>query len=130
MSVFKRGGVWWYKFFFANRFIRESAKTSSKTLATEAERQRRRELEEGYNGLVREDRSRRFQTLAQVAEDFLADYEIRRKDSSVRYLRQRLSHLKDHMGGMMLIEITPDVIAEYQSIRLKQGAFGSSINAE
>jgi len=51
MSVFKRGRIWWYKFYFANNLVRESAKTSSKTLAKEAEKQRRRELEEGYNGL-------------------------------------------------------------------------------
>jgi hypothetical protein len=34
------------------------------------------------------------------------------------------------MGGMMLTEITPDVIVEYQNIRLKEGALGSTINAE
>ena len=33
MSVFKRGEVWWYKFRFANRLIRESTKTTSKTVA-------------------------------------------------------------------------------------------------
>jgi len=33
MSVFKRGRIWWYKFYFANNLVRESAKTSSKTLA-------------------------------------------------------------------------------------------------
>ena len=44
--------------------------------------------------------------------------------------RSRIAHLKAHMGGMMLIEITPDIIAEYQGIRLKEGALGSTINAE
>src|SRR5206468_11271014 len=55
MSVCKRGRIWWYKFYFANNLVRESAKTSSKTLAKEAEKQRRRELEEGYNGLSGEE---------------------------------------------------------------------------
>ena len=118
MSVFKRGRIWWYKFYFANNLVRESAKTSSKTLAKEAEKQRRRELEEGYNGL------------SQAADELLGDYPLRRKASSVRYLKQRIAHLKAHMGGMMLIEITPDIIAEYQGIRLKEGALGSTINAE
>ena len=37
VSVFKRGTTWWYKFFFAGRLIRESAKTRSKTVARDAE---------------------------------------------------------------------------------------------
>ena len=130
MSVFKRGRIWWYKFYFANNLVRESAKTSSKTLAKEAEKQRRRELEEGYNGLSGEDRTKRVLTLSQAADELLGDYPLRRKASSVRYLKQRIAHLKAHMGGMMLIEITPDIIAEYQGIRLKEGALGSTINAE
>ena len=31
---------------------------------------------------------------------------------------------------MMLIEVTPDIILEYPNIRLKEGAMGSTINAE
>jgi hypothetical protein len=42
MSVFRRGDIWWYEFWFANRRVRESAKTASKTLAKAAEQQRRR----------------------------------------------------------------------------------------
>ena len=37
MSVFRRGDIWWYKFCFARRLIRETAKTTSKTVAKEAE---------------------------------------------------------------------------------------------
>jgi hypothetical protein len=47
MSLFKRGKIWWYEFWFAGRRIQESAKTASKTVAKRAEQQRRRELEEG-----------------------------------------------------------------------------------
>jgi hypothetical protein len=37
MSVYKRGDVWWYKFFFNGQLIRESAKTNSRTVAKDAE---------------------------------------------------------------------------------------------
>ena len=130
MSVFRRGRVWWYKFYFADKLIRQSAMTSSKTLAKEAERQRRRELEEGYNGLAGEDRTKRVQNFSQAADGLLRDYRLRRAETSVRYLKQRLAHLNAHLGDMMLIEITPDILLEYQNIRLKEGAMGSSINAE
>ena len=60
MALFKRGEVWWYEFLFARRRVRESAKTSSKTVAKQAEKNRRRELERGFNGVDdnREDRVR------------------------------------------------------------------------
>jgi hypothetical protein len=49
MSLFKRGKIWWYEFWFAGRRLQESAKTTSKTIAKQAEQKRRRELEEGFN---------------------------------------------------------------------------------
>ena len=53
MSVYKRGDVWWYKFRFAGQMIRESSKSESKTIAKDAERQRRREMEESWNQIKR-----------------------------------------------------------------------------
>src|SRR5947207_1767815 len=49
MALFQRGEIWWYEFNFARRRIRESAKTRSKTVAKQAEKNRRRELENGFN---------------------------------------------------------------------------------
>ena len=40
MAIYKRGGVWWFEFSFQGQRIRESAHTTSKTIAKEAERQR------------------------------------------------------------------------------------------
>jgi hypothetical protein len=38
MADFKRGDVWWYKFYFAGRLIGESSKSTSKTVARDAEK--------------------------------------------------------------------------------------------
>jgi integrase len=130
MAVYRRGETWWFKFYFAGKYIRESAKTSSRTIAKEAEKQRRRELEEGYNGITGADRSKRVQTISEAADELLTDYALRRSPNSVRYLKQRLAQLNKHMGDMMLIEISNETIAEYQNVRLKEGASGSSINNE
>jgi len=43
MAVYKRCDVYWYEFIFAGKRIRESAKTGSKTVAKEAEKDRPRE---------------------------------------------------------------------------------------
>jgi hypothetical protein len=43
------GGAWWYRFRFGGRIVHESAKTTSKTLAIQAERHRRRGAEQPWN---------------------------------------------------------------------------------
>jgi hypothetical protein len=57
MSIYKRGGLYWYEFEFAGSRIRKSAKTKSKTIAREAERVRRRELELGINRITKRART-------------------------------------------------------------------------
>jgi hypothetical protein len=49
MSVYKRGETYWFKFLSQGQLIRESARTNSKTVAREAERARRREIELAVN---------------------------------------------------------------------------------
>src|SRR5437762_2192049 len=53
MSVYRRGDIWWYKFQFGGQTVRESSKSASKTVAKDAERARRRELEESWNQIRR-----------------------------------------------------------------------------
>ena len=65
MSVYKRGGVYWYKFLFQKQLIRESANTNSKTVAREAERARRRDLELAVNRISRRERMPLFPVAAQ-----------------------------------------------------------------
>jgi hypothetical protein len=53
--LYQRGKekTWWYRFRFGGRIVHESAKTQSKTVAREGERQRRRQLEESWNQITR-----------------------------------------------------------------------------
>jgi hypothetical protein len=64
MSVHKRGGTHWFKFLFQGQLIRESTKTNSKTIAREAERARRRDLELAVNRIGKRDRMPLFSTAA------------------------------------------------------------------
>ena len=56
MALYRRGKVWWYHFQFQGASIQESARTGSKTIAREAERNRRRELEASAAGVVKRER--------------------------------------------------------------------------
>ena len=52
----KQQNIWWYHFTFAGRRIQESSKSPRKTVAIEAEKNRRRELERTFNSI--EDNAR------------------------------------------------------------------------
>lgn len=75
MAVFRRGDIWWYEFNFARRRVRESAKTTSKTVAKQAEANRRRELERGFNG-VEGNRDERIRTIKEMAATYLEDHSL------------------------------------------------------
>lgn len=128
MGVYKRGKTWWYHFVYAGRNIQESAKTTSKTLAVETERKRRREFEEGFAGVDRQ-RKDRVRTLASVAAVFLKEYKVKHPKSGV-FAEYAIRHLDQHLGSKMLIEIDATVISDYQIARLEQHAAPKSINEE
>jgi len=123
----KPAAVWWYKFYFAGQCIRESSKTTSKTLAKQAEQKRHRELEEGFNGLV-DRREERIRTLKDIADAYLESYKLRAKSGT--FAEYALGHLTRHLGKHMAVEITEKTVKEYQTARLKEEAAPKTINEE
>ena len=89
VSVYKRGDVWWYKFRFAGQMIRETSKSNSKTVAKDAERVRRRELEQGFNRI---EKQRVAQLFSVAAEDWLAAKKAHLAQRSVIIERANLKH--------------------------------------
>ena len=69
MSVYKRGGVYWYEFWFRGIRYRESTGLSNKTAATNAEAIRRAELAEGRAGIVHRGPTPKFEGF--VKNEFL-----------------------------------------------------------
>src|SRR4051794_26207620 len=116
MSVYRPLGsrVWWYEFQFANQRIRESTKTRSKTLAIEAERNRRRELECAYNG-VRKRASAKLFSLA--ADEWLVVKQATLAGSSLRIERDNLKHIRPVFERRLVTDIEAVDIAEYQKVR-------------
>jgi integrase len=126
MAVYKRGNVWWYQFIYAGRNVQESAKTASKTVAREAERKRRREMEEGFNG--RDQRKDRVRTFADVSAVFLKEYEL--KHRAVNFAKYAVRNLCEHLGPAMMAHINVETVSNYQIARIKQKAAPKSINEE
>jgi integrase len=120
--------VWWYRFRFAGRRIQESSKSTSKTVAKEAEKMRRRELEQAYNG-IEDNRQERIRTIAEIAEAYLAAYKVRNPDSAT-FAEYALRHLTRLLGKKMQADISDKVVKGYQTDRLGAGAAPKSINEE
>lgn len=127
MSLYKRGGVWWFKFRFAGQAIRESSKSNSRTLARAAEHSRRRELEQGFNRI---ERQRVAQLFSVAAESWLAAKEAHLAPRSVAIERANLKHLNPFFGKMLLCDIRGEEVARYQAARLQEGAAPKTVNLE
>jgi hypothetical protein len=87
----KQSNIYWYDFRFLGKRVRESAKTTSKTLARQAEKNRRRELEEGINGLV-DNRDDRMGTRSEQATSLSRCWRMQRHRPAHR--RQRAATLE------------------------------------
>ena len=127
MSVYKRGDVWWYKFRFAGQVVRESSKSKSRTVAKEAERARRRQLEESFNRISKPRTAQLFST---AAEGWLTTKIAHLSARSVIIERSNLKHITPYFGKMLLCDIAADDLARYQAERLEEGAAPKTVNLE
>jgi hypothetical protein len=128
MSLFRRGDVWWYEFWFAGRRIRESSKSPSKTVAKGAEQKRKRELEEGFNNFT--DLSQeRIRTFTEMAGEYFDSYKLRLPQSA-RFAEYAIDHLKRLLGSKMLVDFNETAVIHYQNERLSENAAPKSVNEE
>jgi integrase len=127
MSLIKRGKIWSYEFVFAGRRIRESAKTTSKTVAKLAEQRRRRELEKGFNG-IEDNRDDRIRSVAELASEYLEDYRLRHK--AVTFADYSVRNLIRQLGDLMAVDVGEKTVKAYQTARLKEKAAPKTINEE
>jgi integrase len=130
MAVYKRGGTWWYEFIFAGKRVRESGKTSRKTIAIEAEKQRRRDLERSYAGLRAEDPAKRVQTASDALKAYVDSYEVTHRPKSVAWVKERKAHLDRLLCKAILPDLTESRIIQYMSARRNEGAGNRTINME
>ena len=126
MSVYRRGDVWWYKFWFNGQLLRESSKSDSKTLAKDAERARRRELEQAYNRIPKRQRMPLF---SHAADLWMASKAGLAQKSQERY-EQCVSHLKQQFGKGLVCDLDANDIGEYRRKRLAAGVSNRTVNYE
>jgi integrase len=130
MALYKRGGVWWYEFVYAGERIRESARTSKKSIATEAEKDHRRRLERANAGMPTEQPEQRVRTVAAVLKDYESQYGINHRKKSLLLVRDRSKHVTRILGSVLLPDLTPACLLDYMEQRREEKAGNRTINLE
>jgi integrase len=121
MSVYKRGGVWWYSFVFHGQRIQESSKHSNKRVAETMEAAHKTSLAKGEVGI----RDRKpAPTLRDFAPRFRAAIETRcaEKPRTVAFYKEKLSRLLEYdpLASAKLDEIDESLIESYVQYRRKK----------
>jgi integrase len=128
--VYQRGkqGFWWYRFRFGGHIVHESAKTTSKTVAREAERARRRQFEQTWNRIERRTLPPRFD---QAATAWLKEVRPHLAERTQDIYGVALDcHLVPELGSLLLCDIPAEVIARYQAKRKAEKASARTLNKE
>ena len=123
--IYKRGAVYWVKYYRNGKPYRESAKSDKETEAKRLLKRREGEISQGKIPGVVFDKVR----FNDLCDDFLADYRVNKKKSLVRAERS-VKHLKEIFEGMRVTNISTPLINSYIEQRIKSGAANASVNRE
>ncbi|MEP7355375.1 MAG: hypothetical protein ABI824_19260, partial [Acidobacteriota bacterium] len=126
----KTQSVWWYNFTFAGRRIQESSKSGRKTIALEAEKRRRRELEQAYAGIPSVSGAERVTSVAERIATYLESYPSSHRKNSVVFATTRLAHVERLLGKCLQCDLTEQRVQDYIRARLAEEAGGRTINME
>ncbi|HKS71582.1 MAG TPA: site-specific integrase [Terriglobales bacterium] len=96
-------------------------------MALQAERERRRQLEETWNGIKERTLPPVFE---KAAREWIEDRDGRLAPSTVTIGRVSISHLLPTFGAKLLCDITPRDVAAYQQKRLRDKVQGRTVNIE
>ena len=123
--IYKRGKVWWVKYYKNGKSFRESSNSTKKMVAKKFLDRREGEIAQGKVPGVQFEKT----SFEELAEDFLRDYRINKRKSLVRAERS-VNHLNKFFEGSKATQITTPRINIYIESRLDRGAAHATINRE
>lgn len=124
-SIYKRGKIFWIKYYRAGKPYRESAHSIKESDAKRLLKLREGKIAEGKFPGLRVERVR----FDELAQDLLNDYKVNGKKSTDRAERS-VKHLKGYFEGIKAVDITTDRIRAYILLRQDEGAKNATINRE
>jgi integrase len=117
MSVYKRGGVYWYEFWFRGQRFRLSTGLNNKTAALRAEAIRKAELAEGRAGIAQRKQCPAFESF--VRDEFLPWSEKQHEAHPKTHKRYKVSSkpLVAHFGELPLDAISSGHVEKFKTVR-------------
>jgi integrase len=112
--IYKRGKMYWIKYYRNGKPYRESAKSTKETDAKRLLKKREGEIGLGKLPGIYFDRV----TFDELAEDYLRDYRINNKKTFIR-AKQYVSNLKETFKGVKATDINTPLIERYIEKRLR-----------
>lgn len=113
-SMYKRGEVWWIKYYQNGKSFRESSGTDKKMVAKKLLERREGEIAQGIAPGVLFEKVR----FDELADEFITDYRVNNKKSLDR-AELSVKHLKGEFEGTRVPNITTPRINKYVSERMK-----------
>lgn len=124
-SLFKRGKVWWVKYYKNGKSFRESSSSDKKMVAKQFLSRKEGEIAEGKVPSVCYDKVR----FIELADAFLQDYRINER-KSIAKAQQTTNQLKRFFESSRIVDMTTSKIQEYIETRLAEGAANATVNRE
>ena len=124
-SLYKRGTIWWVKYYRNGRPIRESTGTDKEGEARRFLKHREGAVAAGKPIIPRADRVR----FDELAADFLNDYQVNNKRGQ-KNARRYVTVLGEHFGGCRMASITTADVRAYIAKRQEQGVTNATVNRE
>jgi integrase len=126
----KQQAVWWFGFTYAGKRVQESAKTTRRTLAVEAEKRRRLELERALAGLPSERAEDRIRTVLEALKAYRKGYGLSHRAKSVAWVSERTAHVERLLGNVLMPDLNQERIHDYMETRRAEDAGNRTINME
>ena len=124
-SLYRRGDIWWVKYYQNGRALRESTRTGKEAEAKRFLKLREGQVAEGKRAVLHAERVR----FEDLAADFLTDYRVNGKCSRDKAQRS-VRHLQGYFSGMRAVDITADKVRAYVNKRQEAGYANAEINRE
>lgn len=122
--------VWWMDFKICGKRIRESTGCRKKTMALEAVKRRRADLERSLAGLPIERKAQRIRTVAESCESYRVEYQHNHRVKSIAWVSERLTPIIRHLADVVLPDLTEDRIRSFIQARQAEGAGNRTVNME
>lgn len=112
--IYKRGNVWWIKYYRNGKYYRESSGSTKKMVAKKILDRREGDIAQGKIPGIQFEKV----TFDELAEEFITDYRINNRKSLDR-AELSVKHLAQEFEGLRIPDITTPRIQEYIFDRMK-----------